>query len=187
MKVDTIREDLWRKLNRPHPSLRLPDLLEGIHAFTEMFRGELVTETMLVRGINDSGDHLEEDGRFLARLKPARAYLSAPIRPPAEQLVEPPSEDSLNRGFQVYNECGVPVELLVDYEGDAFSSTGNVGEELLAITAVHPMREDAVREFFVRKNLDWRAVQGLIERGRLVETEYKGKRFYMTRFRDKRR
>ena len=183
VKVDTVREDLWHKLDRPHPSLCLQNLLEGVRTFAEVFQGELETETMLVRGVNDSGDDLKQSGDFIAHLKPARSFLSAPVRPPAEPWVEPPPEDSLNLGFQIYRECGLPVEMLVEYEGTSFSSTGDAGEDLLAITAVHPMREDAVREFLARTKRDWRTVRELIENGRLVETEYRGNRFYVRKLR----
>jgi len=183
VKVDTVHGDLWRKLNRPHPSLLLPDLLDGIHAFAEMFPGTLETETMLVRGVNDSGDDLKRTGTFIARLNPARACLSAPVRPPAESLVEPPTEDSLTAAFQIFHECGLPVEMLVDFEGTSFSSTGDIGEDLLAITAVHPMREDAVREFLANRNADWQTVWELIETGRLVATDYRESRFYVRKIR----
>ncbi|MEA5115156.1 MAG: radical SAM protein [Geobacteraceae bacterium] len=186
VKVDTVREDLWRKLNRPHPSLRLTELLDGIRAFAEVFQGELETETMLVRGVNDSGNDLKRTGTFIARLDPARACLSAPVRPPAELWVEPPTEDMLNTAFQIYRECGLPVEMLVEFEGTYFSSTGDIGEDLLAITAVHPMREDAVREFLARRNGDWHTVRELIEEGHLVETEYGGSRFFVRKYQQKR-
>jgi wyosine [tRNA(Phe)-imidazoG37] synthetase (radical SAM superfamily) len=180
IKVDSVREDLWMKLNRPYPSLRLQDILEGTLSFAGMFQGELETETMLVRGVNDSGDNLERTGAFIARLKPARACLSAPVRPPAEPWVETPTEDTLNTAFQIYHVCGLPVEMFVDFEGTSFSSVGDAGEDLLAITAVHPMREDAVREFLAHRNADWHTVRELIEAGRLVATEYRGNRFYLT-------
>jgi len=179
VKVDTVREDLWRTLNRPCPSLRLADLLEGVRSFAEMFPGTLETETMLVRGVNDSGDDLKRTGAFIAPLNPARACLSAPVRPPSEHWVEPPTEDTLNTAFQMYRECGLPAEMLVDFEGTSFSSAGDVGEDLLAITSVHPMREDAVREYLAHRNADWRTVRELIETGRLVATDYRESRFYV--------
>jgi wyosine [tRNA(Phe)-imidazoG37] synthetase (radical SAM superfamily) len=182
LKVDSVREDVWRKLNSPHPTRRLPAVLEGMLAFAGKFRGELVTETMLVKDVNDSGDDLEQVGSYLAKMKLARAYLSVPIRPPAERWVETPTEDTVNRAFQIFLESGARAELLVDYEGDAFSSTGDAGEDLLSITTVHPMREDAVKAFLLRAKQDWQTVRDLIESGRLVEKEYKGNRFYLRRF-----
>jgi hypothetical protein len=39
------------------------------------------------------------------------------------------------------------VEYLIGYEGNAFACAGNVQEDLLSITSVHPMREEAMAEF----------------------------------------
>jgi hypothetical protein len=51
-------------------------------------------------------------------------------------------------------------------------------EALLGITAVHPMRREAVKEFLRRSGQSWSLVQGLLEEGQLVETEYGGETFY---------
>lgn len=61
----------------------------------------------------------------------------------------------------------------------------DAGVELLSITAVHPMREDAVKALLVRAKQDWQTVRKLIKNGRLVEIEYKGYRFYLRRFSEK--
>ena len=70
------------------------------------------------------------------------------------------------------------VEYLIGYEGDAFAFTGDVEADLLSITAVHPMREDAVGAFLARAGADWAAIYRLIERGQIVETVYEGRRYY---------
>jgi len=150
--------------------------------FDTMFRGELVTETMLVRNENDSEADLELLGRFLARLKPARAYLSLPTRPPAERWVAMPEEDCLNRAYQLLHGSGIEVELLAEYEGTAFSSLGDVAEDLLAITSVHPMREDAVRALLLQAGGDWSMIRELLSTGQLIETDYKGEKYYLKKF-----
>jgi hypothetical protein len=68
---------------------------------------------------------------------------------------------------------------LIGYEGNAFACTGDVQEDLLSITAVHPMREDAVAEFLKNARTDWETVQELIDNGSLVDLKYQGKKFYM--------
>lgn len=179
LKIDSLREDVWRKLDRPHGKLRLSVVLDGMLSFAGLLRGELVTETMLVRNENDSEADLELLGRFLARLKPARAYLSLPTRPPAERWVAIPEEDRLNRAYQVLHGSGIEVELLAEYEGTAFSSLGNVALDLLAITSVHPMREDAVRALLERAGCDWSIIVKLLAAGQLVESEYQGEKYYL--------
>jgi wyosine [tRNA(Phe)-imidazoG37] synthetase (radical SAM superfamily) len=181
LKLDSTREETWRRLDRPYRRLQLAAILEGMLRFAEDYGGELVTETMLVQGINDGDEQLEEVADFLAQLKPTRAYLSIPTRPPAEAWVRPPGEEVINRAYQTLHERVDQVEYLIGYEGNAFAFTRDVEGDLLSITAVHPMREEAVTEFLTRAGSDWSVVQRLIDGGQLVETNYEGQDFYMRR------
>ena len=182
VKVDAVREEVWRKIDRPHKSLMLTRVLDGIRAFAKDFAGRLVTETMLVRGINDDAGGLGDLAEFLGSIELDTAYLSIPTRPPAEAGVRVPDEGSLNLAFQILSRRAARVELLIGYEGDAFAATGAVEGDLLGITAVHPMREDAVRAFLARAGSPWETVERLIGRGDLVRTEYNRQSFYLKRF-----
>ncbi len=179
LKVDSVREDTWRQIIRPHRALPFGSILRGIGEFAGAYRGELITETMLVQGVNDGDDQIREVADFLAQIKPARAYISIPTRPPAEKWVKPPGEEAINRAYQILSQRISGVEYLIGYEGNAFAFTGNVEEDLLNITAVHPMREEAVGKFLERAGADWKVIQGLILQGQLIEAEYEGKRFYL--------
>jgi pyruvate/2-oxoacid:ferredoxin oxidoreductase alpha subunit len=50
---------------------------------------------------------------------------------------------------------------------------------LLSITAVHPMREEAVIELLRKADTVWKVVDRLIKDGSLAELEYRGRKFYM--------
>jgi len=183
VKVDAVHADVWRRINRPHRSLWLEMVLDGIMAFARAYRGELATETMLVRGFNDDAAHQADLAAFLAQLQPARAYLSVPTRPPAEPWVELPPEDAINRAYQLVQASVAHVELLIGYEGNAFAATGDVKGDLLSITAVHPMREDAVRMLLARTGAEMSIVNALVDEGQLVRTTYDGHTFYARRLR----
>ncbi len=179
LKIDSTREKVWHRIDRPHGTLQLALILDGMREFATAYGGELVTETMLVQGVNDGDNHVREVAGFLSRLKPARAYLSIPTRPPAEEWVRPPGEGVINRAYQILSESMGRVEYLIGYEGNAFAFTGDVEEDLLSITSVYPMREEAVSEFLARAGADWPVVHGLIAQGQLIETEYEGRKFFM--------
>jgi wyosine [tRNA(Phe)-imidazoG37] synthetase (radical SAM superfamily) len=181
LKVDAVQEEVWRRVDRAHGSLELTPILDGALAFAQSFRGKLVTETMLVAGINDDEKHLRQVADFLARLHPAVAYLAIPTRPPAEEWAGAPDEEVLNRAYQVLGEKVARVEYLIGYEGNAFAFTGDVEEDLLSITAVHPMREDAVDMLLARAGAEWEVVQRLVAEDQLVETAYEGHKFYLRR------
>lgn len=53
---------------------------------------------------------------------------------------------------------------------------------MLSITAVHPMREEAVRELLRRAGASWQIVDELLYTGELVRLEYEGKIYYMRKF-----
>jgi len=182
LKVDSTKEDVWRRVDRPHGSLALDTILLGMREFSSAFRGRLVTETMLVRGVNDHPEHLAEVAQFLAQLGPSAAYLSAPTRPPAEDWVRPPTEENLTQAYHILNERLEKVEYLIGYEGDAFASTGDARQDLLSITAVHPMRREAVAKLLSGAKADWAVVEELLGAGLLVEARYAGNVFYVRRF-----
>lgn len=179
LKVDAVREEVWRGVDRPHGSLRLASVLDGMATFAQAYRGTLATETMLIEGVNDGADHLGELADVLAQLNPACAYLAIPTRPPAEAWVQAPSEETVNQAYQTLCRKLNRVECLTGYEGDAFGSAGDAERDLLSITAVHPMRRDAVDAFLARAGEDWSVVCALVDRGRLVEVSYEGQDFYV--------
>jgi wyosine [tRNA(Phe)-imidazoG37] synthetase (radical SAM superfamily) len=181
LKVDAVSLNLWRRINRPHKNLKLDTLLDGVKQFVRSFEGILVSETMLIDGVNYK-DELERIANFLEGLvKPDRAYIAIPTRPPAEMWVKPAKEETLNAAFQTFSKRlgSGKVEFLIGYEGNAFAFTGNVKEDLLSMTAVHPMREEAVAELLKKANAGWQIIDELLRNGELVRLEYEGNTYYM--------
>lgn len=182
IKMDSLREEVWKKVNRPHGKIRFEDVRSGILEFSREYQGFLAMETMLVKDLNDSREDLEEVASFLGEIKPDRAYLAVPTRPPAEDWVFPAAEGRLAQGYQIFQEHGVETELLIGYEGNQFSSTGDLESDLLSITAVHPLREDAVDALVHRSGGNQAVVRRLIAEGRLARSEYQGQRYYIRKF-----
>jgi len=179
LKMDSVREDVWRRIDRPHGRLSMTEILDGAVAFSESFAGRLVTETMLVEGVNDDAELLEELASYLTRLRPETAYLAIPTRPPAEADVRAPDESRITRAWSILSGALDTVELLTGYEGNTFFSGGRIDEDLLAITSVHPMRADAVEALLARRGADRSVVEKLVEERQLIEVEYDGQSFLM--------
>jgi wyosine [tRNA(Phe)-imidazoG37] synthetase (radical SAM superfamily) len=180
-KVDGVDETTWRQVDRPDSSLRIDVVLDGMLRFAKAYAGELITETMLIRDLNDASDVIDATATFLAGLGPRVAYLAVPTRPPAEPWVRPPREDRLNRAFQRFRERLPRVELLTGFEGTAFGVAGDPIQDLLGITAVHPMREDAALTLLARDGADRSILDRLVSEGRLRPVQYRGHTFYVRR------
>jgi wyosine [tRNA(Phe)-imidazoG37] synthetase (radical SAM superfamily) len=179
LKIDSVDETTWKRINRPHESLQLSAILRGIESFAQQYQGELATETMLVEGINDDRDSVVAVAEFLFRMKPDKAYLAIPTRPPAETDIRAPDENVITRAYQLMKEQSVDVEYLIEYEGDTFALTGGAESDLLAITAVHPMREQAVKTLLKKANADGSLIQRLLAEKKLKRVEFSGEYFYV--------
>jgi wyosine [tRNA(Phe)-imidazoG37] synthetase (radical SAM superfamily) len=189
LKVDAVNEGLWRKINRPHEGLSSNIVLEGTIGFAEEFKGTIISETMLIDSIDYRGE-FERIAEFLGGLKRlSKAYIAIPTRPPAEKWVKSAKEEVINTSFQVFSKrlSANKVEYLIGYEGNAFAFTGNVEEDLLSITAVHPMRSEAVEAFLEKAKADWKIIEKLLLEDKLVELEYEGNKYYIRRLSSQRR
>jgi wyosine [tRNA(Phe)-imidazoG37] synthetase (radical SAM superfamily) len=179
LKVDAADAPTWRRINRPHKDLELVRILDGIISFANDYQGTLTTETMLVQDINDSIASVTAVAKYLEQLLPDTAYLAVPTRPTSETGIVPPAEQVINQAYQILSDRLPQVELLIGYEGNAFAFTGNAEQDLLSITAVHPMREEAVKDYLLRAGEDWQLVLRLIAEQKLQKTEFGGNQFYL--------
>ena len=182
LKIDSVLPGTWLKVNGPHPSLDLEAILEGSLQFARDFKGILLTETMLVRGLNETEESLSATAEHIDRLNPRCAYVSIPTRPPAQKWVKRPMPRSLLRAFNIFSGHVGRVELLTGYEGKAFASTGDSEADILDITAVHPMRRDAVEELLARSGAEWSLVEGMLRDGKITMAPWEGEEFFIRSF-----
>jgi wyosine [tRNA(Phe)-imidazoG37] synthetase (radical SAM superfamily) len=181
LKVDSVDETTWRRLNRPIGNLRLETVLDGMRRFAAEYCGELVTETMLVAGVNDDEASIGRTARFVAALGPIRSYVAVPTRPPAEPWVRPPAVAAVYRAADIFRASELPIDLLVEDVADGFAPSTDPAVGLLGIVAVHPMVIADVRAYLARSGGDWSVAQRLLDEGRLVAVRHGGRTFLRTR------
>ncbi len=182
LKVDSVSEIDWRKINRPHRHLSLSSILTGIQNFRSRYHGKLATETMLVAGINESDAAVQSLSSYLLELQPLISYLSIPTRPPAESWVKPPDAGSLQKILEAISKKVPFVDLLFESEASDFISTGNIIEDILSITAVHPIREVALRKMIKQAGAGWSVVEDLITTRKITCLYYREEKFYLRCF-----
>ena len=182
VKVDAVDKTIWQKINRPPTAIHFEKIFAGLNVFASRYKGKLCTETMLVEGYNDSILHLEQCASFIAQLNPEKAYISVPIRPPALQDIKPVTEKKITDAWHIFKEAGPTTELLTGFEGTDAGTTGNVIEDILNITAVHPLREDSVASLLKQNNASYPVIDSLIKQGLIKGTNYKGKIYYVRNY-----
>lgn len=182
IKVDSVIPTMWQRINKPIKKLQLSDILEGISQFATEYKGMLVTETMLLKDVNDNEESLEQTSKFIQTLHPAIAYIAIPTRPTAMTDAFPADEETVNKAYHLFQTKLNRVELLTGYEGNAFSSTGDFKEDIMSITAVHPMREDAVIALLNKTMTSVEQLNHLLDKQILKKVYYQNSIYYVRRF-----
>jgi len=181
LKIDAVSEDIWKKIDRPHKDLNLNKILEGIRIFSSEFKGELFTETLFIKSINDREEEIEKIGEFLKEVKPSIAYIGYPTRPPAEKWVEIPDERKIDFAYIVFKDKKINVKVMEKKE-EKFGYTGDLTKDILSIVSVHPMSRKEIEQFINENKGDVKIIGSLIERNEIEEVEYKSEKYYRRKF-----
>ncbi len=179
VKIDTVNENEWHKINRPNRKLKFQEIISGLKIFASDYKNKLLTETMLVKDINDSEESLNNTAKLISELQPDKAFILTPVRPPAEKFVESPSEEKINLAYKIFYDHNIDTNFLIFNEGTDFVYSSDAEKELLSILAVHPMRKDAVETFLFKAKTDWSLIESLIKQDLLKEINYGGYLYYL--------
>ncbi|MEM2208012.1 MAG: radical SAM protein [Sulfolobales archaeon] len=142
IKIDSVLCRTWRVVNRPHPNLKLENVLAGIEEFAKSFKGRLVTETMLIEGFNTNAEELEQVSSYIKKINPVKAYIAVPVRPPAEDYARPPQLNKIVEAYEIFTKTlgEDRVELLNLPEPSGYRVYGDPEMWLLNLVSVHPLR-----------------------------------------------
>ncbi len=107
VKVDTINQATWQRLNRPHEQLSLPAILEALRDFSSEYGGFLDTETMLLNELNDTEEEVRGLAEYLRELHPRTATILLPTSPPSGAWVRGPSAKRMALAYMAFEQCGL--------------------------------------------------------------------------------
>jgi len=179
LKMDAGNIITWYLINRPVDGLDFENILTSIKLFSDEYKGRLCTETMIVNGINNSTENISELAEIVKGINPEIAYLAVPIRPPAEKFVKLPDTAMLNLAWQIFNKMQIKTEFLTGFEGTDTGYTGNIYEDILNITAVHPLREDTLLKLLQNDDAVYSVVDSLINQHLIKSIIYEGNKYFI--------
>jgi wyosine [tRNA(Phe)-imidazoG37] synthetase (radical SAM superfamily) len=177
LKVDTVNEDTWIKINRPHQRLRYNLILDGIEKFSKKFDGTLTTETMLIKNINDNKHEIEQIGEFLNTIKRHTSYFMTPIYPTTKSHAVSPDTETLLKLSELIKEKVSKSVMLCCPETEEFFATDDFENELLGLLEIHPINVDAVTTF-ANANDKIDLLDDLIQKKNIRLLEFNNKKYF---------
>ena len=135
--LDAARDSSFRRVNRPHPSLKIEPVIRGLEAFRRQFKGLVWLEVMLVKGVNDSPADIQALKKAIARIRPDRVQLNTVIRPPAERWARPLSPRALET---IRRELGDNSEVVAEFRRRHRRPAGqDIRESILTMVERRPV------------------------------------------------
>jgi wyosine [tRNA(Phe)-imidazoG37] synthetase (radical SAM superfamily) len=173
-------DELFRRIDRPCPGITFESMKQGLLAFAHMpRRGQLWVEMMLLEGINDSPEALEQTRWVLQEVAPDRVFVDTPIRPPAESFARPVGPESLQRAEEA---LGGARPSGFDFGAFAIPAGADPLQTLADICKRHPMREDQAIKLLVDSGVDPLPVLDALRADpRFVVERYGDQTFFLVR------
>ncbi|QOY55332.1 radical SAM protein [Candidatus Sulfurimonas marisnigri] len=83
LSLDAISEDVFKKIDRPHVSIHVENIVEKVIKFSKAYKGKLFIEILFVYGLNDTKSEIKKLNEVLLQLDVDRIDLGTIDRPPA--------------------------------------------------------------------------------------------------------
>jgi wyosine [tRNA(Phe)-imidazoG37] synthetase (radical SAM superfamily) len=121
--LDAVRDLTFQCLNRPHPSLKLDEIISGLIQFRKEYQSQIWLEVVFCRGLNDDREEIEKLKGVIDRIQPDRVHLNTPVRPPAEEYAYPLTTPQLE---EIRKQLGNKAEIISEF-------AASLGEELNSV------------------------------------------------------
>ena len=174
--LDAGDESLFQYINRPHDSLSLEKVVEGLCELRQQFKGQMWLEVFLLLGVNSFEAEVMKIQAHINRIQPDRVQLNTAVRPPAEDFAYPVPGETLER---LCGLLGPTCEVIAEVTPAALPLTSSARkQDVLAMLQRRPCTlEDIARGLSVHRNEVIKYVQQLLKEG-LLEAKREGAQQY---------
>ena len=87
LSLDAISPDIFKKIDRPHESIKITEVVQKVKEFSKVYKGKLFIEILFVYGLNDTKEEIQKLNEALLDIHALRIDLGTIDRPPAYPVV----------------------------------------------------------------------------------------------------
>ncbi len=175
--LDAVTQTVFEEINRPHESLKISEIIDGLISFRKEFSGQIWLEIMLVKGVNDSEDHVKCLRQAVEKIQPERVQLNTVVRPPAQDFAVPLSQDELeNICYIIGSRC----EIVTDFKKIHLEAVDiHLEEVILEMTRRRPVTSFDIANSMGR-HIDevMKSIHRLLDEQKIRESRHENKVYY---------
>jgi len=165
--LDAATQEVFDRINRPHPSLKIRKIIEGLKKFRQDFKGSIWLEILLVKGINDSPPHIQKLKEAVIEIDPERIQLNTVVI-------------SLSEMETVKKIFGKKAEIIAEFDKIQHTpSSLNLKDAVLAMVQRRPVTlQDMAVSLGKHKNELIKYVDMLIKEDKIRLATHEGQKYY---------
>lgn len=172
--LDAVSKDAFEKIDRPHESISIERIVTGLQTFAQTYKGKLIIEVLIVKGINDSKQEIQAISDVVKTLGVYRLDLGTIDRPPAYG-VHPVSNEELEHLSTLF-DSSINVHVAKRKVVEQTQSFYSV-EEILQTLDKRPLTKNDVEKLFDETSKSF--LQSLVEQGTVALQEQSDEVFYI--------
>lgn len=166
--LDAVSQDIFERINRPHPSLEINAVIEGLKTFRREFKGRIWLEIMFIKHINNDIQNLNTMVEIVSSLNMDRVQLNTVTRPPSEPSAVRLTKGELDRICRMF---GPACEII-----STFGKTADIHVETTAASLIletlkrRPLTLDDIVRITGMSHFDAKTRLNILEKEGLITT-----------------
>ena len=171
--LDAVTPEVFEAINKPHPRLKVADVIEGLIALRQEYEGQIWLEILFVTGINDDDEEVSRLAEVIGRIRPDRVHLNTVVRPPAYSGVQ---SVSWERMCQIRTLIGEPARIVTAPPvEERRAASGDLAAEIETVACRRPVTREDLADVLGRPIDELEPIiMSLLQRERLQEHTFDG-------------
>jgi wyosine [tRNA(Phe)-imidazoG37] synthetase (radical SAM superfamily) len=174
LSLDAATPEVFTKIDRPHKSIHIEDIIQAIQEFSHIFQGKLFIEILFVKGLNDTPSEVTALNAALAGVVCERIDIGTIDRPPAY----PVEGLSFSELFEISHhfDSSLPIHIVSRTHTTTVPSSYS-REDILITLDKRPLTPDDVQALFDETSKE--VLEKLLDEGKITQIERSNVLFYI--------
>jgi len=174
LSLDAISPEIFKKIDRPHTSIKIEDIVTKVQEFSKEYTGKLFIEILFVHGLNDTKEEVAKLNDVLLSINATRIDLGTIDRPPAYPVTGI-SYKELHELAQLFDPT-LPIHIASRQHAEA-NQNSYTNEEILNTLDKRPLTQEDIDLLFDDASKE--RLQQLLQERKISITTLDSIKFYI--------
>ena len=175
--LDAASQDVFKRVNRPHHSLRIEPVMDGLRRFRKLFKGLLWLEIMFIKGYNNDMQELSRMKKAISEIRPDKVYLNTVTRPPSEVYAKPLSPAEM---IAIKDYLGGTCEVIAEFHKKQSLEVKDIEGSIIEMTKRRSLTVTDIADVLgISETNAESMLERLMAEGTVTEKQYGTKNYYI--------